>query len=67
MDGGPNLLDLRFADDILVFARSHVEAGNLLDALVKHLGRVALLLNPDKTVVITNEAQSPPLSRLQLE
>ena len=22
MDGGPNLLDLRFADDILIFARS---------------------------------------------
>ena len=59
MDRGPNLLDLRFADDILVFGRSRVEAGNLLDALVKHLDRVGLLLNPDKTVVITNEAQPP--------
>ena len=59
MDGGPNLLDLRFADDILVFGRSRVEAGNLLDALVKHLDRVGLLLNTDKTVVITNEAQPP--------
>ena len=25
MDGSPNLLDLRFADDILVFGRSRVE------------------------------------------
>ena len=41
MDGGPDLLDLRFADDILIFAQSRVEAGNLLDALVKQLDRVA--------------------------
>ena len=59
MDRGPNLLDLRFADDILVFGRSRVEAGNLLAALVKHLDRVGLLWNTDKTVVITNEAQPP--------
>ena len=59
MDGGPNLFDLRFADDILVFGRSRVEAGSLLDALVKHLDRVGLRSNPDKTVVITNEAQPP--------
>ena len=43
MDGGPNLLDVRFADDILAFGRSRVEAGNLLDALVKDLDRVGLL------------------------
>ena len=59
MDGGPNLLDSRFADDILVFAQSRVEAGSLLDALVKLLDRVGLLLNPRKTMVITNEAQPP--------
>ena len=59
MDGGPNLLDVRFADDILIFAQSRVEAGNLLVALVNHLDRVGLLLNPEKTIVITNEAQPP--------
>ena len=59
MDGGPNLLDLRFADDILIFAQSRVEAGNLLDALVKQLDRVGLLLNLEKTIVITNEAPPP--------
>ena len=58
MDGGPNLLDLRFAD-ILIFAQSRVEAGDLLDVLVKQLDRVGLLLNPEKTMVITNEAQLP--------
>ena len=59
MDGGPNLLGLRFAEDVLVFGRSRVEAGNLLDAPVEHLDRVGLLLNPDKTVVITNGPQPP--------
>ena len=29
MDGGPNLFDLRFADDILIFARSRHELGQL--------------------------------------
>ena len=67
MDGGPNLLDLRFADDILIFAQSRVEAGNLLGALVKQLDHVGLLLNPGKTMVITNEVQPPRPLRPQLE
>ena len=36
-----------------------MEAGNLLGALVKYLDRVGLLLNPDKTVDITNETKPP--------
>ena len=54
-----NLLDLRCSDNILIFAPSHVGAGDLLDALVKQLDRVGLLLNPEKTIVVTNEAQAP--------
>ena len=57
--GGPNLLDLRFADDILIFAQSRVEASNLLDALLNQLDRVRSLLNVEKTIVVTNEAQPP--------
>ena len=60
MDGGPNLLDLRFADDILIFARSRHELGQLIDSLMIHLEQVGLLLNAEKTVVLTNEAQPPP-------
>ena len=56
MDGGPNLLDLCFADDILIFAQSRVEAGNFLDGLVTQLDRVGLILHPQKKMVITNEA-----------
>ena len=61
MDGGPNLLNLRFADDILIFARSRQEAGHLIDSLMIHLEQVGLLLNAEKTVVLTNEAQPPPI------
>ena len=60
MDGGPNLFDLRFADDILIFARSRHELGQLIDSLMIHLEQVGLLLNAEKTVVLTNEAQPPP-------
>ena len=56
---GLNFMEFRFADDILIFAQSRVEAGNLFDALVKQLDRVGLLLNREKTIVSTNEAQPP--------
>lgn len=39
-DGMPNLIDLRFADDILLFASSSVEAATLLDTLVEELAAV---------------------------
>ena len=48
MDGGPNLLDLRFADDIIICARSRHELGQLVDSLTIHLEQVGLLLNADK-------------------
>ena len=40
MDGGLNLLDLGFADDILIFARSRHELGQLIDSLMIHLEQV---------------------------
>ena len=58
-DGLKNLLDVRFADDILLFCRSQREAGHVLDNLVHHLARVGLILNAAKTVALTTEAQPP--------
>ena len=58
-DGLP-LLDLRFADDILIFARSPHEIMTLLDKLVQFLGDAGLKLNAEKTVLITTQAQPPP-------
>ena len=56
-DGMECLLDLRFADDILLLAAIEEELTTLLDALVEELAGVGLLLNPAKTVVLTNQAQ----------
>ena len=58
-DGQPALLDLRFADDILLFAKSYAETVSLLQDLVNALSQVGLILIANKTVVLTNEAQPP--------
>ena len=58
-DGGEPLLDLRFADDILVFATSSQQAAYLLDELVVALADVGLILNQDKTKLLTTQAQPP--------
>ena len=59
-DGLPSLLDLRFADDILIFARSSHEIMILLDKLVQFLGDAGLKLNAEKTLLITTQTQPPP-------
>ena len=45
------LLDLRFADDILLLARTAAEAMALLDNLVHKLQNIGLQLNTGKTVI----------------
>ena len=37
IDGGLNLFDLRFADDILIFTESRVEVGNVFAGVVEQL------------------------------
>ena len=57
-DGGPTLIHLRFADDILFFSyHGHSDASLLLDELVVCLSHVGLVWNTDKTWVMTTEAQ----------
>ena len=51
-DGGLSLIDLRFADDILLFARNADESAWLLDSLVEELSKVGLVLNAEKTVAL---------------
>ena len=58
-DGASNLTDLRFADDLLIFAYSQAEASEMLDMLVASLSSVGLVLNDKKTRVLTTEAQPP--------
>ena len=58
-NGGDLLLDLRFADDILVFATSSQQAAYLLDELVVALADVGLILNQDNTKLLTTQVQLP--------
>ena len=51
------LLDLRFADDLLVFATSRDDTIRLLEELVTSLGKVGLTLNASKTKILTTQAQ----------
>ena len=62
-DGGRSLLDLRFADDILIFGTDYHVIGVLLNKLVENLAAVGLQLNAQKTKVLTTRA--PPPSQLQ--
>ena len=52
-DTMPSLLDLCFADGILLFARTAAEAMALLDDLVRKLQNIGLQLNASKTIVLT--------------
>ena len=58
-DGLKPLLDLRFADDILVFCTTLDKACLLLDELVASLAQVGLTLNLKKTKILTTQAQPP--------
>ena len=58
-DATSRLLDLRFADDILIFANTKDEVQRLLDSLVRHLATAGLVLNTSKTVALTTESQPP--------
>ena len=53
------LLDLRFADDLLLFANIAADAAFQPDEICAALGTVRLILNSAKTKVLTSEAQAP--------
>ena len=57
--GVSHLLDLRFADDILLFGESAQAVGSMLHALVACLQQVGLKLNASNTKVLTTQAQPP--------
>ena len=53
------MLDLRFVDEILVFAKSYAEIVLFLHDLVTVVSQVGLTLDAKKAVVLTHEAQRP--------
>ena len=52
-------MDLPFADEIMLFARSAEQLSYMLDKLVTSLGKVGLKLNAAKTKALTTQAQPP--------
>ena len=58
-DGGRSLLDLRFANDFLIFGTDYHVIGVLLNKLVENLGALGLQLNAQETKVLTTQAQPP--------
>ena len=58
-DDLPKILDLMFADDILIFAGTAHKTIFPLESLMKDFAEAFFSLNGDKTVVLTNEAQPP--------
>ena len=59
-DGLPNLMELRFADDILLFVNSGPEVAQHLEKLIVAVGCAGLILNAEKSVLLTSQAQPPP-------
>ena len=57
-DRGVSLLDLRFADDVLIFAKSYEEIGHVLDVLVDALRQVGLVLNAGRIKNLTTQQQN---------
>ena len=58
-DGGVSLLDLRFAHDILIFAKFYEEIGHVLDVLVDALRQVGLVVNAGKTKTFDDAEPTP--------
>lgn len=58
-NGMPPLLDLRFADEVVLFASTADEYKFLLDCIVLELEYVGVLLHSDKPVIVTKETRPP--------
>ena len=54
-----SLLDLRFADDILIFGTDYHVIGVLFEKLVENIAAMGLHLNAKTTKDLTTQAQSP--------
>ena len=54
MDGLKPLIDLRFADDILLVATSLKHISSMIGDLSTEAGKVGLQLHPDKTKILSH-------------
>ena len=62
---GKKLQDLRFADDIILFATIAEKLGRDLQELTQQSKVAGLELNPQKTKLMTNSTEEPSKSTIQ--
>ena len=53
--GSSRLTNVRYADDVMLFAKSAAELENMVELLVASFGTVGLELNASKSKIITND------------
>ena len=53
--GGSRLTNVRYADDVMLFAKSVSELENMVELLVVSFGNVGLELNASKSKILTND------------
>jgi hypothetical protein len=56
---GKRLSNLRFADDIVIFAKSTTELQEMVTELNTRSKEMGLLMNPTKTKIMTNSMETP--------
>jgi hypothetical protein len=56
---GRRLSNLRFADDIVIFAKSTTELQAMMTGLNTRIKEMGLLMNPTKTKIISNSTETP--------
>ena len=61
IDSGDKLTNTRYADDLMLFARSCEELTNMAEHLREELARVGLQLNAAKTKILTTESDNSQL------
>ena len=55
------LLNVRYADDLMLYARSDTDLASMVECLVEELAAVGLTLNTSKTKILTTESLKEPM------
>ena len=55
------LTNVRYADDLMLYARSDTDLASMMECLVEELAAVGLNLNTSKTKILTTESLKEPM------
>jgi hypothetical protein len=54
---GPRLTNIRFADDLILYAHTKTELTRMVNTLVQEFGQIGLQLNVDKSKIIALQSE----------